>query len=140
MMADDDLINQLIRHEGLRLKPYRCGAGKLTIGVGRNLEDVGITKSEAMDMLANDIGRCWLELEANYDELLSKISIPRQNVLVNMCFNLGITRLLQFKKMWVAIEQHDYHKAADEMLDSRWAKQVGERAFELAEQMRTGIY
>lgn len=139
-MIDDDLINQLMRHEGLRLKPYRCTANKLTIGVGRNLEDKGISVDEAMHLLKNDVRDCWIDLENFNDKLISELSLTRQYVLVNMCFNLGINRLKGFKKMWAALERHDYDEAAKEMLDSKWSTDVGERSFELAEQMRSGIF
>lgn len=129
-----NLLEQIKRHEGLRLKPYRDTVGKLTIGYGRNLDDVGITKAEAERMLLMDISR-------TEDELLqfdwySDLEPHRQDVLVNMCFNMGLPTLLKFKNMIAALESGDYDKAADEMLDSKWARQVGGRAEELAEQMR----
>lgn len=128
---------QLIHHEGLRLKPYRCSAGKLTIGVGRNLEDVGISREEAMRLLDNDIGRCRGELADSVPAYL-RLDETRKNVLIDMCFNLGIAGLLEFENMLAAVEAGDYDKAADEMLNSKWAGQVGKRADTLAEMMRRG--
>jgi len=131
------LIKQLIRHEGMRLKPYRDTVGKLTIGIGRNLDDVGISEDEAMYLLKNDIVKCYTQLMHKVPAYNS-LSLPRQRVLCNMVFNLGIHRFLRFKRMLRAIEEGNYEKAAKEMLNSRWAKQVGNRASELAEIMRTG--
>lgn len=131
------LVSDLKRDEGLRLKPYRCSAGKLTIGYGRNLEDVGITQAEAEAMLMADIKAARREL----DRVLPwwrNLSAVRQDALVNMAFNLGITRLLGFKNALAAMQAYDFDRAADEMLDSRWAAQVGDRAKRLAHMMRAG--
>ena len=139
-MTIEELRQQLIRHEGLRLKPYKCSANKLTIGVGRNIEERGISQGEAYYMLDNDIVICIAELEANYPELMQNLSENRKGVLVNMCFNLGISRLRGFKNMFKALEKGDFMEAANQMLDSRWSKQVGERSYELADIMRTDQY
>ena len=132
------LRSQIERHEGLRLKPYLDTATppRLTIGYGRNLDDVGITREEADYMLAGDIDRVERELDT-IDEYVALDRI-RQTVIANMAFNLGFNGLLQFKRMWAAIGRCDYEKAAEEMLKSKWARQVGNRATELAEIMRTG--
>ncbi len=138
MIDRDRLAADLIRDEALRLKPYVDTVGKITIGVGRNLSDRGISEPEARVLLANDmtavLGDCgtafawWNEL----DEV-------RQRVVANMGFNLGVPRLLEFQRMLLAIEQTKFNAAADEMLGSTWAKQVGQRAVRLAGAMRTGI-
>lgn len=125
-----ELINQLIRHEGLRLKPYRCTAGKLSLGIGRNIDDNGITEAEAIMLLMNDIDRCKWEL-ATALPWASRLDKLRYNVLINMCFNMGISRLLSFKKMLKALKEGNYDIASLEGMDSRWAKQVGKRADEL---------
>lgn len=129
---------QLIRHEGLRLKPYRCTAGKLTIGVGRNLDDCGITKPEALMLLDNDILRCEAELLEHFPAVYSGLNDTRKSVLVNMCFNLGISGLLGFKNTLAFISAGDFERAANGMLASKWAKQVGLRAIELSDLMRKG--
>ena len=134
-----NLIEQLKEHEGFRSKPYLCTAGKLTIGYGRNLDDVGISKDEAEELLMNDIRAATQELVRAYP-FVDELDSVRFNCLVNMCFNLGISRLSKFKKMWAAIEAKQYRRASEEMLDSKWAKQVGVRAEELAYQMLTGEY
>lgn len=130
--------DQIIEHEGLKLKPYRCPAGKLTIGVGRNLEDMGISQKEAFILLENDIMRCESELLDEIPEVYSGLNETRKSVLLNMCFNLGITGLLGFKNTLAFISSGDFERAANGMLASRWAKQVGRRAIELSELMRKG--
>jgi len=132
-----NLIKQLIRHEGMRLKPYVDTVGKTTIGVGRNLDDNGISEAEAMMMLEHDIADCENEAARTWEWflLLDKV---RQNVLLNMIFNMGMPRVLGFRNMLHAIELQDYAKASSDMLDSKWARQVGSRARELAEQMKSG--
>ena len=125
------LRDQLIQHEGIRLSPYRDTVGKLTIGVGRNLDDMGITRDEALFLLDNDI----LRAQSAVIHALpwsTTLDRPRFEVLVNMAFNLGINGLLGFAKFLAALQAGDYPTAAQEMLDSRWATQVGQRALELA--------
>lgn len=127
---------QLILHEGLRLKPYRDTVGKLTIGVGRNLEDKGLTKDEALFLLRNDIAEV-TEALSKY-EWYNRLDPVRQKVIIDMAFNLGLAGLLGFKKMIAALEQGDYYQAYVEMVNSRWFSQVRTRAVRLAEMMRTG--
>jgi len=129
---------QLVKHEGLRLKPYRCTAGKLTIGVGRNLDDCGISKTEAYVLLENDIQHCEKQLLDEIPEIYSPLDEVRKSVLLNMCFNLGIGGLLGFNNTLAYIASGDWERAANGMLASKWAKQVGRRAIELSELMRKG--
>jgi len=129
---------QLVRHEGLRLKPYRCTAGKLTIGIGRNLDDRGISQKEAYAMLERDIQDCEQWLIDEIPEVYNKLDEVRQSVLLNMCFNLGIKGLLEFKNTLSFIGAGDWERVANNMLASKWAKQVGMRAIELSEMMRKG--
>ena len=129
---------QLVRHESLRLKPYRCTAGKLTIGYGRNLDDKGISKSEAYELLANDIRSCGEQLIDEIPEIYSGLDEVRKSVLLNMCFNLGIGGLLGFNNTLAFVAAGDWERAANGMLASKWAKQVGHRAIELSELMRKG--
>ena len=136
-MNHDRLIKTLSRHEGRKLKSYQDTVGKTTIGVGRNIEDNGLSEDEINYLLVNDINRCEIELRTNFG-FFDDLSSPRQEVLLNMCFNLGLTRLMGFKRMLVALAQEDYRVAAAEMLDSRWATQVGDRAMELSGTMRRG--
>lgn len=131
-----DIYEQLILHEGLKLKPYRCTAGKLTIGVGRNLEDKGISRDEALMMLKNDVEE--VEKALSTYTWFKNLDGIRQKVLIDMAFNLGVGGLMQFKKMIAAIEKSNYESAASEMMNSKWAKQVGKRSDRLATMMRTG--
>jgi len=122
--------------EGCKLTPYHCTAGKLTIGYGRNIEDVGISQTEAEYLLNQDMQRvCNEALAFPFFEALNDY---RKAAILDMLFNLGLSRFKRFKKMLSALEKHDYQEAANQMLDSRWATQVGKRADRLAEIMRTG--
>ena len=129
---------QLVRHEGLRLKPYRCTAGKLTIGVGRNLNDRGISQKEAYAMLERDILDFEQQLLEEIPDVYNGLDEVRQSVLLNMCFNLGLKGLLEFKNTLAFVAAGDWERAANNMLASKWAKQVGMRAIELSEMMRKG--
>ena len=128
---------QLARHEGLRLKPYRDTVGKLTIGIGRNLDDVGISTEEAYYLCRNDVAKAAAGLLKALP-WVTRLSPARHNVMLNMCFNLGLKGLLGFKTTLRAIEEGRYADAAAGMLASKWAKQVKGRAVELAEQMLRG--
>lgn len=131
------LEDQLIDHEGLELSLYKCTGDKWTIGVGRNLDDRGITEDEARYLLKNDIAIVEEEL-LRVKPSVADLDGVRQRILVDMGFNLGIPTLMKFQNMWTAIEDEDWIEAAEQMLDSRWAKQVGRRAIRLADAMRTG--
>ncbi len=137
MFDRQKLIQQLRRHEGERLKPYRCTAGKLTIGVGRNLDDRGITAEESAYLLSNDIDRVWTELKARLP-WMTGLNDVRQRVLLDMAFNLGIDGLLKFRNTLATIQAGNYQKAGEMMLDSVWAAQVGMRAQRLSRMMQTG--
>jgi len=135
-MITDALIASVKRHEGLRLKMYKCTAGKNTIGYGRNLDDVGISADEAELMLKHDLENA--EIDAKRFSVYEKLNQVRKDVLIEMVFNLGYSRLSGFKKMFAALERKDYDEAANQMLDSKWARDVGERARTLAYFMRIG--
>ncbi len=135
--ADPALQDLLIKHEGLKLKPYRDTAGKLTIGVGRNLDDVGITREEAMLLLGDDIARAQAGLDTEHPWWRSLDSV-RQRALIDMTFNLGPGGLDEFALMLAGLRGGAYAEASREMLRSRWAQQVGSRASDLAEMIRTG--
>ena len=131
------LRDMLIRHEGLRRKPYRDTVGKLTIGVGRNLDDVGITRDEALILLDHDIAKVRREVKRAF-AWFPRLNTARQNVVLNMVFNLGLPRFRRFRKTIAAIKDKRWDDAADEMLNSNWARQVKGRARELARIMRRG--
>ena len=130
------LLEDSKRHEGLRLKPYKDTEGVLTIGYGHNLEE-GISEDIARYILEEDIFNHALELKEAFPVIM-ELSTVRRDVLINMAFNLGVSRLRKFKKMWEALYIEKYSVAADEMLDSKWREQVGDRAVELADRMRSG--
>jgi lysozyme len=133
-----DAVSQRLRaEEGLRLKPYRCPAGKLTIGYGRNIQEVGITKAEAEMLLQNDIQKTINDLNKSIP-WYQTLSETRQVVLVDMCFNLGLTEFLKFKNTLYLVKNGDYVSASKAMLQSKWADQVGKRAVELSEMMKMG--
>lgn len=139
-MTDRTLLrSQLMRHEGLRLKAYIDTVGKLTIGYGRNLEDVGITHDEAAYLLDGDIDRAVKGLVARLPWVFD-LEAVRQSVLVNMAFNLGIEGLLTFTRTLQSVRERRFTEAAEQMLQSKWATQTGQRAVELAAQMRTGSW
>lgn len=150
------LQHTLTRHEGRRALPYKCTAGKWSAGIGRNMEANplspamvasiieragGLTDDEIDALFVLDIADSEATVNAvstiyNVDwQILSPL---RQEVLINMAFNLGQQTLTEFKKMWGALKAGDYKEAARQMLDSKWAKQVGYRSLELSQWMEKG--
>lgn len=134
--------DQLKRHEGKvkvngRHVAYRCSSGYLTVGYGRNLETRGLSNEEADLLLNNDIANV-VDAINSKAPWVSYIGVERQAVFINMAINLGVSGLFGFKKAMAAAEAGDFELCAKEMKDSRWYKQVGVRAVELCEQMRTG--
>jgi lysozyme len=131
------LTELITKHEGLRLTPYKDSTGHLTIGVGRNLDAVGISEEEAQILLDNDIDHATEELKANFPAF-SQLDAVREAALVDMCFNLGWGNLSTFHKTLAAISIGDWQAAHDDMLQSLWALQTGPRAIEDARMMLTG--
>lgn len=129
----------LKKHEGLSLSLYKCPAGKLTIGYGHNIEDRGISEEAAELLLEQDMMIAYKQVK-NAVKCFEQLSEPRQYVLIDMCFNLGITKLMTFKKMLRALDGAEYAAAAKEMLNSKWAAQVKGRAVYLAGVMASGIW
>jgi len=128
----------LLKHEGLRFTPYRCSAGKLTIGIGRNLEDKGITEQEALYLFENDIQECARDLANNvFHGLFFEFPDGIQTVLINMRFQLGAKGFRSFKKMIKAVLDRDYPEMINQMEDSKWYRQVPERAEGLIEIVRS---
>lgn len=124
------LIDQLIEHEGLRLKPYVCSAGKLTIGIGRNLVGKGISEREARFLLDNDIQECYddlLPLFINFELIQDSI----QHVLLDMRFQLGAAGFRKFKKMITAVNNRNQEEMIKQMKDSNWYKQTPGRVEKL---------
>ena len=153
----DEFVEMVAKHEGVVLEPYRDILGISTIGIGRNLEDggitdaeleyigktledilkVGLTREEAYYLCRNDISNVEKEL-LERKPVVNQLDHVRQMVCVDMGFNMGVPRLMKFVKMWGAIEVGDFYEASEQMLDSRWAKQVGKRSEHLAQMMRAG--
>jgi lysozyme len=124
------------RHEGLKLKPYRCPAGKLTIGYGRNLDDVGVLVEEAEFLLDNDLDAALRGAESvckQYGISFSSLDESVQVALVCMAFQLGESRLCGFKRMFAALRGGDRRAARQEALESKWARQTPRRAQEIAD-------
>ena len=138
-MSREKLIEQLFVHEGYRQFPYKDTVGKLTIAIGRNLDDVGISQEEARYLCHNDIDKAinHCRLKFPWFDSLDEV---RRDALTNMCFNMGISRLLGFKKMLKAFSEGDYQKAALEAIDSKWSKQVGRRAEDIIYMIIEGEY
>lgn len=133
----EEMIEHIKESEGYERFVYKCPAGVLTVGYGRNLESNGISEEEAEFLLMNDIKKVIADLDL-FLPWWSLMSEKRQMVLIDMGFNLGITRLNKFTKTLTEMQQGNYIKAADMMLQSKWASQVGDRAKKLAQWMRNG--
>jgi lysozyme len=123
----DALLKDLVRDEGVRLKPYKCPAGKLTIGVGRNIEDIGITAEEAHTLLSNDVDRVFGELDRSLSWWRGRPDHVQRG-LANMAFQMGLSGLLGFKRMLAALQAGDYATARKEAMDSAWYTQTPARA------------
>ena len=138
-MNRDQLIKRLAINEGVKLKPYKDTRGKTTIGIGRNLDDVGITEMEAYSLCMDDVMTRENELDValpwwrNLDEI-------RQQVICELAFNLGVAKLTTFGKMLAAVQTKQWDIANKEMLNSAWAGQVGDRAKRLAYAMLMGAF
>ena len=152
-----ELLDQLVLHEGLELLPYKDSLGIDTIGIGRNLEhrglseaelahigkdisdicEWGITKEQAYYLAENDI-KIVDEEVCKAHPCVVELDEIRQRVIIDMAFNMGVPRLNKFVKMWKAIDEENFAEAKTQMLDSRWANQVGNRAVRLSNAMETG--
>ena len=141
MTKQGSLVDMLKRHEGIKSKVYLCSKGYETIGVGRNISKtgMGISEIEIDFLLNNDLLRIRRELRTEYS-WFSKLDSIRQDALIDISFNLGQTVLRKFKKALKAMSEENYELAADEFMDSRWSKQVGNRAVEVTEMIRSGEY
>jgi len=144
---NEDIVNQLIKHEGLRLKPYQDTVGKWTIGVGRNFDDVKFSKEELLELIQTGVTYEWCMMLLDNDitqtitecqrfDWFDDLSDVRKKVIIDMVFNMGLTLFRGFKKTIDYISRADYDSAATEMLDSTWKTQVGTRAITLSNMMR----
>lgn len=135
----DNLVDLLTLHEGYRQFPYRDTVGKLTIGIGFNLDDTGLFEDEAKAILALRIGRTARQLTKHLP-WITNLDPVRQAVLLDMAFNLGVPGLLKFKNTLAHIQAGRYKAAAVNMLLSKWADQVGKRAVRLSQMMESGTW
>ena len=138
----EKLLAMLKRHEGVESHAYECSEGKITVGVGRNIDaegGIGLSEEEIDFLLQNDIQRCIVELSSEYD-WFRDLGDVRKDAMVDIAFNLGINRLRLFKRALAAMAVGNYKEASTEFLDSKWAKQVGSRALELTDMIASGEY
>tara|TARA_Y100000114_G_scaffold83058_1_gene76722 strand:- start:13 stop:441 length:429 start_codon:yes stop_codon:yes gene_type:complete len=135
-------IQKMLRiHEGVRSHVYTCSAGYETIGVGRNISEtgLGLSEDEITYLLENDISRVRAELSSAFT-WFDDLDEVRRDAMIDIAFNIGLSRLMTFKKALTAMNQQDYDKAASEFLDSRWSVQVGARSKRVAGMIKTGEY
>ena len=123
----DKIVDMLRRHEGLRLNPYHCSENKLTLGIGRNLEDRGITEEEALFLLNNDIKRVQEQLTKNWG-VWRTLPEKARLVCIDMCFQMGITGFMSFRETRKLMELGKWLEASEEVLRSRYAIQTPNRA------------
>lgn len=138
----DKLLAMLKRHEGVETHAYECSEGKVTVGVGRNIDKeggIGLSDDEVDYLLQNDVERVIKELAAEYS-WFNDLDDVRRDAMVDISFNLGATRLRLFKRALAAMEVGNYAEASTEFLDSKWARQVGGRALELTDMISSGEY
>jgi lysozyme len=151
MIITDDLRNLLIRHEGLRLKPYQCPAGKWTIGVGHNMDanplpDMiqhqldtfgSITEDMAMELLDHDLLDAIFNCRRLYRDF-EKFADRRKMALVDFVFNIGVRTARTFERTNRAINRGDWEAAAQGFEKSLWYRQVNHRAVEIVSMIREG--
>ena len=136
------IIQMLRTHEGVETYAYKCSANKTTIGVGRNIDKnggIGLSQGEIDYLLTNDVKRVSVELLLTFS-WYAALDDARKDAMLDMCFNMGLPRFKNFKKALAAMALGDYNEAAKEFLDSRWAKQVGQRAITVTDIIRSGEY
>ena len=137
MSFESDLIKQIKEHEGLVLKPYKCPVGKLTIGYGHNLEDNGLSKTACEFILSEDIDEAKKNLYAVFTrKFFETLSNNQKIALIDMMFNLGMSRFLTFKKFILAVKNKDFIKASAEIINSRAYQQNKSRYKKLSEQIK----
>ena len=137
MSFESDLIKQIKEHEGLVLKPYKCPAGKLTIGYGHNLQDNGLSKSACEYILYDDIDEAKRNLRTIFgNEFFENLKDSKKIALIDMMFNLGMVKFLTFKRFIFAVETQNWENASYEIIHSRAYEQNKKRYKKLSEQIR----
>tara|TARA_Y100001951_G_scaffold79598_1_gene67401 strand:+ start:11629 stop:12066 length:438 start_codon:yes stop_codon:yes gene_type:complete len=123
----EEFKQHLLEFEGLKTRPYHCTSGKLTLGVGRNLDDVGITEEEAMYLLNNDVNHVIERIQENWP-WYNDLPLRAKLVMADLAFNMGIGALSTFRNMLTDLKESNWEGAARNLLDSKYAAQVGRRA------------
>lgn len=137
MSFEKELLDQIKEHEGLRLFPYKCPAGKLTIGYGHNLQDNGLTKTACEFILFEDIDEAKKNLYAVFTKkFFETLSNNQKIALIDMMFNLGLSKFLTFKKFIKAVKERNWDKASAEIINSRAYQQNKSRYKKLSEQIK----
>ena len=138
-MKYQKLYSTIKKHEGQSLFPYTCSAGKLTIGIGRNLDEKGITKYESEVLFKTDIKESLADLRSIFGDNFKTYPDNVQIVLADMRFNLGFHGFRSFKRMINAVEKREWVRMKHEMINSMWFSQVGQRALNLIEMIEQVI-
>lgn len=125
------------KFEGLSLKAYRCPAGVLTIGFGRNIQENGISKEEAELLLRNDLNRVWQEALTLFPEMESWTP-NRRLAIIDMMFNLGLTKFRKFVNTIKYIKSGNWDLAAQNASKSLWYTQVGKRSKQIVKMIKEG--
>ena len=137
MSFESELLQQIKEHEGLVLKPYKCPVGKLTIGYGHNLEDNGLSKTACEFILSEDIDEAKKNLYAVFTrKFFESLSNNQKIALIDMMFNLGLSKFLTFKKFILAVKNKDFIKASAEIINSKAYQQNKRRYKKLSEQIK----
>jgi len=133
------LAERIKGHEGYSNEVYRDTLGNLTVGYGHLLSEGSVVPDHVCHLLFDyDLAMAISDFMRLPKSTIDHLNKARRSVIVEMIFNMGLPKVLQFVKMWEAIKSNDFNKAADEMLDSNWARQVKSRALVLANIMRSG--
>ena len=137
MSFEKELLDQIKEHEGLKLFPYKCPAGKLTIGYGHNLQDNGLSKSACEYILYDDIDEAKRNLKTIFgNEFFESLNDSKKIALIDMMFNLGMVKFLTFKRFIFAVETQNWENASYEIIHSRAYEQNKKRYKKLSEQIR----
>ena len=131
-----NLLEQIKDHEGFSSTVYECTQGYDTIGYGFAIKDLELTEEIAEDILIGKLSKLRLRLCKTFDWFLDTPEVV-QEVIMNMCYQMGLSGFSQFKKTIYYLETEQYEEAADEMLDSLWHKQTPARSQELSDVIRS---
>ena len=137
MSFEKELLDQIKEHEGLKLFPYKCPAGRLTIGYGHNLQDNGLSKSACEYILYDDIDEAKRNLRTIFgNEFFESLKDSKKIALIDMMFNLGMIKFLTFKRFIFAVETQNWENASYEIIHSKAYEQNKKRYKKLSEQIK----